>query len=440
MKRYLASFLAYTLSLVLLSNMAQGQSSIEKAYAEAVRAYKAKEYNTYLLKVKEVEKALPNRPFILRKLASAYALTGNTKAALAQLQKLVWLQADPEFLAHEDFASIKHKGKFKKILKATENMLTPINESAKAFELPSKDFHPEGLAYDPATESFYCGSIRKKQIIKIDRTGKTSMFIPTGQDSLLSVSGLKVDPHKRVLWVTTGAIEQMEGFTEEMLGTTGVFKYDLDEGTLLKKYMLPSDGKPHYFGDLSIHPITNDVYVTDSYSSNIYMLNKQKGLLEKFTDNAGWKSLQGLDFSEDGTYLFVADYRTNIYRITIATKEVNALIAPKNTFLIGVDGLYFYKNSIVAIHNGIHPFRVVEYILDDDLLTVKKYDVLEQATPELNEPTLGVFHGNEFFYIANSPWAAYNRKGEPLEDKLQKGIILKVRLWETGESLQKQHK
>ncbi|MGB0523139.1 MAG: TPR end-of-group domain-containing protein [Flammeovirgaceae bacterium] len=429
--------LIYLYFLLFISCQALAQSPVNQLYQEALQAHKNQDYNTYLNKVLEIEQLLPNRPAVIYRLASAYALTGNQKLAISNLKKLIWLRPDPKLADDEDFASIKHKGKFKKVIQHMQEMLKPINESAKAFELPELDFHPEGLAYDPATASFYCSSIRKQKIIKIDRNGVVSEFIPSGQDSLMSVSGMQIDPIHRVLWVCTGAIPNMEGFSKNQEGQTAIFKYDLTEGKLLKKYTLPKDEKVHYLGDLILHPQTNAVFTTDSYSSTIYTINPQTDQLEKYFSDSRWTSLQGLAFSDDGNYLFVADYRTNVYRLDTQSKNIRTLNTPQPVLLVGVDGLYFYKNSLIAIHNGITPFRVVEYILDDQLEVVKKYDILEHATPELNEPTLGVFCGDEFYYVANSPWGAYDRKGNLLQDKLKKGLIMKIRPWETGESLQK---
>ena len=423
--------------LLFLPIMVNAQTDINQLYKDALKDYEDKNYTAYQKKMEKLNELLPLRPFIIKKLAGAYALNGHKKSAYKMLKKLIWLQADTTIQSIDDFAQLKNQNKFQRIMKAMSKMNEPINESALGFRLKDKYLHPEGLAYDPATANFYCSSIYKRKIIQIDRRGRITNFVKEGQDSLMAASGMRVDPKNRVLWVCTGTIPNMKGYNKDTQAKTGIFKYDIEIRRIIKKYWLPDDGKPHYLGDLSLNPITQNVYTTDSYSSTIYWINPKTDKLEPFHSHKDWKSLQGIDFSEDGKYLYVADYRTHIYRVDLKTKETKKVIVPKNVYLAGVDGLYFYKNSLVAIHNGIQPFRVIEYLLKDDLLTVKKYDILEQATPVLEEPTLGVFYSGEFFYIANSPWGAYDRDGSPIKDKFKRGIVLKVRLWETGESLKR---
>src|SRR6185369_17732903 len=67
-----------------------------------------------------------------------------------------------------------------------------------AFRLVEKDLIPEGITYDPSTKSFYIGSINKRKIVKVSENGNVSDFIPSGQDGIGEVLGLKVANGK--LW------------------------------------------------------------------------------------------------------------------------------------------------------------------------------------------------------------------------------------------------
>lgn len=58
--------------------------------------------------------------------------------------------------------------------------------------------------------------------------------------------------------------------------------------------------------------------------------------------------------------------------------------------LKGTDGLYFYKNGLLAIQNGVSPMQVVYLSLDKKLPKITQRKVLENNNPALNEPTLGV--------------------------------------------------
>ena len=209
-----------------------------------------------------------------------------------------------------------------------------------------------------------------------------------------------------------------------------VFKYDLDSKKLLKKYYAPKDSNRHYFGDLAINK-NGDVYISDSYSPSIYLIKNNSNKLELFYENNDLGSLQGLDFSDDGEELFFADYSSGIYKLNINTKKLAYLIEPKDCTTKGIDGLYFYNNSLITIQNGVLPKRVTRYFLNDDLDSIISYNILENANPNFNEPTLGVIVKNNLYYIANSQWDSYNKDGSifPI-DKLAKIVILKTKLSE----------
>src|SRR6478736_4914990 len=67
-----------------------------------------------------------------------------------------------------------------------------------AFRLTEKDLIPEGITFDPTTKSFYVSSINKRKIVKVDEQGRVSDFIPSGQDEIGEVLGLKIAKGK--LW------------------------------------------------------------------------------------------------------------------------------------------------------------------------------------------------------------------------------------------------
>jgi hypothetical protein len=67
--------------------------------------------------------------------------------------------------------------------------------------------------------------------------------------------------------------------------------------------------------------------------------------------------------------------------------------------------------------------------LDPSWTRVVRAEIIEKNSPLLDEPTLGVVAGNEFFYIANPQWGSFDKEGKmfPLE-KLSEPTILKVSL------------
>ena len=80
----------------------------------------------------------------------------------------------------------------------------PVTAASKiAFTVGPRDLIPEGLASDPADGSLYLSSIYHRKIVKITPQGKVSDFVAEGQDGLLGVLGVKVDPRDRSVWAAS---------------------------------------------------------------------------------------------------------------------------------------------------------------------------------------------------------------------------------------------
>jgi hypothetical protein len=217
-------------------------------------------------------------------------------------------------------------------------------------------------------------------------------------------------------------------FKKDEEGFAGVFKYDLNTGKLIKKYVLSNKPVPHGFGDLIVNA-AGDVLITDSMTPAVYIIGSQKDELELFLENENFASPQGLAFSDDEKHLFMADYARGIFDIDVKTKKVTYLMPPANATLHGIDGLYFYKGSLIGIQNGVNPNRIIRFSPSPDFKQFNKFTVMEVNNPLIGEPTLGVIVKDTFYFIANSQWDTVDNKGQlaPV-DKLQNPRILKMKL------------
>jgi len=219
----------------------------------------------------------------------------------------------------------------------------------------------------------------------------------------------------------------MQGFQKADDGQSGVFKYDLQSGKLLKKYLLSNTDGQHALGDLIIAK-NGDVFASDSAAPNIYRIETRKDELEIFLTSDSFSSLQGLAFSPDEKILFAADYSKGIFRIGMRDKKILQIGMDASTNPIGIDGLYFHRGNLIAIQNGFRPHRVARFFLSKDFSCVTKSETLEANHADFNEPTLGVKVGNDFYYIANSQWALANDDGTLAADKLKEPVILRLKL------------
>ena len=394
---------------------------------QAVQAYRAKDFAAYLSNMKQAQSLRPDHPTIMYNLAGAYALNGKKEEAIAWLGKVAGMGLIYPAADDEDFASIKDLTEFQNVVKAFETNQAAVAHSKEAFSLDEKGLVTEGLAFDSLTETYYVSSIHKRKIVSVNKKGVARDFSDT-TDGLWSAQGIKVDERRRELWVCTSALPQMVNFNDSEKNRTGVFKYDLKTGKIIKKYFLPDATKGHVFGDLAIHT-SGDVYVTDSVTPAIYVISRQKGTLELYLGPETFASPQGLDFSQDGKQMFVADYGRGIFVIDVKSRIARTIEHPLNISLLGIDGLYYFRGSLIVVQNGIRPHRIVRLYLNKPMDRIERSEVIEANNPVFDEPTLGVIVKDEFYYIANSQWESVNDKGQLVsEDKLRKPLIMRTKL------------
>ncbi|HSB10526.1 MAG TPA: hypothetical protein VLM38_13645 [Blastocatellia bacterium] len=423
---------AFPLAAFTIAGIAGDEPKTARYYRQqAAAAYKARDYALAAVNFNKALELIPDHPTLFYNLAAVSALQGKKAEAVAYLSKIteMGLALHPE--RDPDFGSIKESAEFKEILKRFEGNNGPIINSSTGFTIREKGLITEGLAYDPTGETFFVSSVHKRKILSVSKSGDVRTFA-TEQDGLWSVLGMKVDAQRRLLWVTTTAFPQMLNYKKEEDGSSAVFKFDLRTTKLLKKYLLSTATKKHALGDLTIQS-NGDVFTTDSLSAAIYVIRRQRDEIELFLEDPGFVSPQGLAFSADEHHLFMADYSTGLFDIDVKTRKVAHLRPIAGQTLLGIDGLYFYKGSLIGVQNGVSPQRVVRIALGKDLRTAERLQVIESSNPVFLEPTLGVLVNSDFYFIANSQWPLIDENGKlAAEDKLRDPVVLKINLDSVG--------
>jgi len=418
---------------VPLTSSAPQQPQVEQPkdgrYYESLarKAYQEKDYSSFLINMKKAAELRPNHPRLMFNLAVAYALTGSGSEALGWLDRLAEMGLVFPAGKDADLDSIRSSAEFQALLKKIEHNSLPVINGAPAFTIHEKGFIPEGIAYDSLTRTFYLGSVYKRKIVSLNQRGEVRDFA-TEHDGLWSVMGMKVDARRRLLWVASAAQPQMLNYKAEENGTSAVFKFDLRTGKLVRKYLLPNKPNTHWLGDLSINT-RGDVFATDSISPDIYLISRDKDEIELFLGGPPFVNLQGLAFTPDEKQLLVADYAKGIFLIDLATKTRAELSPAPNLTLLGIDGLYWYKGTLLGVQNGVNPPRLVRLYLSRNLRRVDRLETIEANDPVFDEPTLGVLVKDTFFLIANSQWGAIDEKGNLAPaDKLKEPTVLKIKL------------
>ncbi len=306
----------------------------------------------------------------------------------------------------------------------------PVNNSLIAFTIPEKDLLPESVAYDAQTESFFVGSTRKGKVMKIDKYGKQTEFISQATNGLWMVIGIKADSQRRHLWLCSSGGDNLIGYNrkDDKEGRpAGIFKFNLDNGKLIDKYILDEPATSHFFNDLIIAR-NGDVYATHMFGeAMIYKISAGSDKLETFASDPGIQYPNGLALADNGRDLFIA-HSAGISRLNLETKNFTLLTTPEGIDIAkraSIDGLYYYKWSLIGVQSSTK--QVIQLMLNDAGTGFAEAKILEREHPMMNRPTTGVLIGSDLYYVANAQFDNFDKNGSlfPME-RMYEPVILKV--------------
>ena len=106
----------------------------------------------------------------------------------------------------------------------------------------------------------------------------------------------------------------------------------------------------------------------------------------------------GVAVAGHGRTLFVSSYPVGIAAIDLASGAARFLTTPNDVSLYGVDGLYWLDGDLIAVQNGIRPWRLTRFELSDDETSVRSARTLEFAHPDVT-PTTGAIVDDRIYYI-----------------------------------------
>lgn len=407
----------------------QGEPEKDGRYyeAQARRDYSAKNYSSFLANISKAAELRPNHPRLMYNLAAAYALNGKSDEALAELSILSEMGLVMPAARENSFAVLYESTRFKEIVAAFERNKGKVGEASEAFTIKERGLIGEGVAYDAKTDSYFVSSVHKRKVLRVDRHGGVTEFVSAVQ-GLWAAMGMGIDSKRRVLWIATSAVPQMVGLTPADNGLAAILKIDLANGKLLGKYVLDNRDAKHVLGDLTLNS-NGDVFTTDSLTPVIYVLRRNSDHLEPFLIDRRFSSPQGLAFSADERWLFMADYGSGLFAIDTRSREVRPVSPPQNVAQLGIDGLYTYQGELIGVQNGVNPHRVVRIRLSDDYRGIKAFRVLCANQPAFDEPTLGVVVNNQFVFVANSQGGKIDDNGKlAADDQLRDLVLLRLRL------------
>jgi hypothetical protein len=165
-------------------------------------------------------------------------------------------------------------------------------------------------------------------------------------------------------------------------------------------------------------------------NSTIYHIDPVTDKLEVYLDLPGRHWPNGIDLTSDDQYLYVALYadpKDHFARIHRTTKKMEVIQLPDH-WPAGADGLYFYRQSLIAILPGPGSDRIVRYFLDKSGLKADRMEVLVDNDPLLSQPTTGVIVANKLYYVATSNLQIFARLYRQNNGRVDPAALSPVRI------------
>jgi sugar lactone lactonase YvrE len=307
----------------------------------------------------------------------------------------------------------------------------PVIRSTRAFVLKEKDLAPEGIAYDPIDRRFYVSSISKRKIVVVNHDGVASDFKQPEQDGLGETLGMKVDVKRRFLWVVSDSAAPGGAPGENVMPAgagrqCGVFQYDLKSGRLLYRHLLPQ-GSRGFLNDVALSSI-GDAFVTNSGTGEVFRMLPDHDGVELFLPANTVPQANGIAVSGDDKVLFVAGW-LGVVRVDIASRSVMKLLKRLDISDAGLDGMYFYKGSLIGIQNpDLHPGRVMRYYLNPAMDRIERAEVAESYNPLFEVPTTGTLVDGSLYFMANTQVDKLGAQGRmPPAGALHDIVVVKLR-------------
>lgn len=398
--------LIITLAFVLGTCVAGGRTPHElprghrymRESRAAGKALQAGELSAYRDAVIRLNQEFPENSRWLRNRAVIEARLGDRAEALRQVRTYASLGLTLD-LKEPWLAPLVEISKEVPELKENSEAIT---EAEKLFSAPDSGLVIEDIAYDVQQKQYFLSSIRQRKILRCDSDGHCRDFVKSSSELPLgAVLALHADSLHSVLWATTAEMNAEADFKKEQDGQSSVLKLDLHSGRLLKRFE-PGDGRKHALGDMTVAS-NGDAYVCDGLSGDVFLISHADDRLKPLAPAGVFVSPQMPVLSADEKLLYVPDYVGGIAALRLSDRHIEWLSSTRPVALEGIDGMYLYKQCLIAIQNGTMPERITAFHLVSPT-RIDKFGVLEANWRGLGDPTHGVVIGDQFYFIANSGW------------------------------------
>ena len=375
----------------------------------AAKYYKASKLDSSIIYFKKALEFRKNNPRLIENIAQLYALKNQPELSIQYYQKLldlnVFAKIPEQLNKHPKQKNLD--ARFKKLQEKNG-----IYEHKVSIER-GNNIH-ESITFDQKNKRYFISSLTEQTIFKYEK-GKKTIFL-TGTSPFMS---LKIN--EGFLYASYSYLKELQ--QNNLKKSYGIKKININTGKVIRDFNFNLDEADHVFGDFIFDG--QFVYISDSRQNTIYSLNLKTGIFKDFGLSKQLVSLQGIIKKNKNTFI-IADYTDGLYSFDSEKKVLKKIQSDNHLVLVGIDGIYNYKNYILIVQNGIRPNRFSALKIRDKKIIESK--ILVQDQTYLNDPTLGHLIADKFYLLSNSGWPNLSRNGSITGHDSSKTHILEVDL------------
>lgn len=394
----------------------------------AAQAYSDQNHADWASALEQLHRLRPFNADFMRQMVIAYAMSGETAKAFNMMLMMQQQGLAENWDEVDEVASLSQfplYGHLNRLMKEAGN---PLGSPAVIATIEGRHSMPEALAYDGRDGRLFAGTVRDGQVLVRAEDDEDWQVFASRETlpGLMSVFDLLADEQRNHLWIATGAAPQYRNLRPADFGRTALIKLDLQTGELLGEYRVLPDGQPHLLGAVT-QASDGTIYAADTLSPFVYRLRPGDERPAILLGNPIFTGLRGITLSADEQRLYLSDYELGLFFFNLDGQLNGFKIGtPDNLNAAGIDGLYRWNDSLVAVQNGVTPQRVMRLDLDASGTRVANVAPLVVAQPEFDTPTFGTIEGDDLIFLAASHWSKVDGNGLPLQRPLPDVPVMRV--------------
>lgn len=437
-RRFAALLLALALLVPAASLAAQEQATaaenlnpaaeLGQWFGRAAQAYDAGDHQQWVVALENLHRLRPFNYDIMRQLVIGYTLTGRTSEAFSMMLGMQQQGLAVEWDEIEEVAPLRQHRLYGHLRDLMSEAGNPAGSLTTLWEIGPEHRMPEALAWDRESGRVFVGTVHHGRIL-VRGISDEDFRVFADRDSapaLRAVLDLLVDAKRGHLWAATGSIGQYRGSRQADFGRTALIKFDLETGEVLDEHRVLGDGVPHLLGAMTMAE-DGTIYANDTMSPVIYRLAPGDERPQPIISSPILTGLRGIALAPDEKRIYVADYDLGIFFFDLEQEGAGfALGIPETLNLGGIDGLYFWRDSLVAIQNGVTPQRILRLELDESGTRVAQVATVAKALPEFDNPTYGTLEGDDLLFFASSHWHHVDGAGRAVSPPLPSVPVMRA--------------